>query len=403
MLKTTSHDSIYGVYGGATADSIDDEAAYDEQGDGYYGIEEGYESDTPHKKKAGNKYDNNEELRLINDYFKEVGKEGLLTHKQEIHMAAKIKECDQRAERIKKELSRILGRKLNGDAEKVCSELSAEFEEISDYPSDEGVSRKRMRGLAILYNTYTRTSGALKSRFVKSNLRLVASMAKKYAGRGIPFLDLIQEGNLGLMKAVERYDHSRGYRFSTYACWWINQAMIRGLFNQTRTVKIPAYVLERAGKVWSERAKFMEENGVEPHPSEIAKKVDMSVENVRQVLESGKGNSNTVRLDSPVWNEERATFMDYMVDDDNVPVDSLIAEFSIPACVEHALRFLDEREREIVKMRFGIGYDGNFTLDEVGKQFDLTRERVRQIEKKALSKIRNSESAPALKSLIEKN
>jgi len=403
MLKTTSHDSILGVYGGATADSMDGEAAYDETGDDHYGVEEDYESDSSAERKAGNKYDNNEELRLINDYFKEVGKEALLTHKQEIHMAAKIKECEQRAARIKKELSRILGRKLNGDAETVCSEISAEFEEISGYPPGGGASRKRTRELAILFNTYTRTSGALKNRFVKSNLRLVASMAKKYAGRGIPFLDLIQEGNLGLMKAVERYDHSRGYRFSTYACWWINQAMIRGLFNQTRTVKIPAYVLERAGKVWSERAKFLEENGVEPHPSELAKNVDMSVENVRQVLESGKGNSNTVRLDSPVWNEERATFMDYMVDDDNVPVDSLIAEFSIPACVEHALGVLDAREIEIVKMRFGIGYEGNFTLDEVGKKFDLTRERVRQIEKKALSKIRNSESAPALKSLIEKN
>ena len=166
---------------------------------------------------------------------------------------------------------------------------------------------------------------------------------------------------------------------------------------------IPAYVLEKAGKVWSERAKFLEEKGREPHPSEIAKNVDMSVENVKQVLESGKGNSNTVRLDSPVWNEDRATFMDYIVDSDTIPVDSMIADFSIPACVEHALHLLDTREREIVKMRFGIGYNENFTLDEVGRRFNLTRERVRQIEKKALSRIRNSESAPALKSLIETN
>ena len=155
MLETTSRDSIFGVYGGATADSMDDEAAYDETGDDYYGVEEDYESDSSAETTAGNKYDNyenNDELRLINDYFKEVGKESLLTHKQEIHMAAKIKECEQRAARIKKELSRILGKKLNGDAENVCSEISAEFENISGYPPGGGVSRKRTRELTILFN-----------------------------------------------------------------------------------------------------------------------------------------------------------------------------------------------------------------------------------------------------------
>jgi RNA polymerase primary sigma factor len=176
--------------------------------------------------------------------------------------------------------------------------------------------------------------------------------------------------------------------------------MIRGVFNQTRTVKIPAYVLEKAGKVWTERGKFVEENGREPYPCEIAAAVEMSVENVKQVLESGNG-IRMVGLDSPVWAGEKATFMDYIPDSDATPVDSLIAEVSIPESVERALHMLDEREREIIKMRFGIGYQGSFTLDEIGKRFGLTRERIRQIEKKALSTLRHSDSAPALRSLIE--
>jgi RNA polymerase primary sigma factor len=249
---------------------------------------------------------------------------------------------------------------------------------------------------------YVKKANQLRSFFVRANLRLVASMAKKYVGRGVPFLDLIQEGNLGLIKAVERYDHTRGYRFSTYACWWINQAMNRGVFNQTRTVKIPAYVLEKAGKVWSERAQYIKEYEREPHPREIAAKIDMSVENVRQVLESGNG-TNMVRLDSPIWNGEKATYMDYMEDSESMPVDILIAEVSIPSSIEHALSILEEREREVVKMRFGIGHTQSYTLDEIGKTFGLTRERIRQIEKKSLQKIRESASAPALKSLIEIN
>ena len=144
----------------------------------------------------------------------------------------------------------------------------------------------------------------------------------------------------------------------------------------------------------------MEENGREPYPYKIAGTVEMSVENVKQILESENG-INMVRLDSPVWAGGNATYMDYIPDSDSTPVDSLIAEVSIPESVEHALLLLDDREREIVKMRFGIGYEGSFTLDEIGKRFNLTRERIRQIEKKALSTIRHSDSAPALRSLIE--
>ena len=345
-------------------------------------------------------WDANHELRLVNDYFKEVGRVALLTRREEVELAAKIKECGAYSQRIRNTINRILGRKPSACEEPSTAELKTLAVEYAGKPGRNRDERGKLRKLVYLLEAYTRAEAGLKNRFVRANLRLVASLAKKYVGRGIPFLDLIQEGNLGLIKAVERFDHTRGYRFSTYACWWINQAMIRGIFNQTRTVKIPAYVLEKAGKVWEERAKFVEEKGRDPHPAEIAKSVDMSVENVKQVLESGNGGC-TVRLDSPVWDGERMTLMDYIPDSVTAPVDSLIAEVSIPQKVESALHMLDEREREIVKMRFGIGFEGTFTLDEIGKKMGLTRERIRQIEKKALSTLRHSDSAPALRSLIE--
>ncbi len=364
--------------------------------------ESDYDNKPVKSKAKENNYKFNQELRLVNAYFKEVGSETLLKAEDEIHIAAKIKECELQAKMVIKVIQEISGRKFKGSIEEIA-EYYKSFLSNPSFKMQVGNEQYEsfQKHVAVL-EVYVKKANQLRNFFVRANLRLVASMAKKYVGRGIPFLDLIQEGNLGLIKAVERFDHTRGYRFSTYACWWINQAMNRGVFNQTRTVKIPAYVLEKAGKVWSERAKFVEETGIEPHPIEIASKVDMSVENVRQVLESNNGN-NMVRLDSPIWNGERATYMDYMEDSESLPVDSLIAEVSIPSSIEHALGNLEERERDVVKMRFGIGYNQSFTLDEIGKNFGLTRERIRQIEKKALQKIRDSASAPALKSLIEKN
>ena len=368
----------------------------------FINTESDYDEKKDKNKAKTNNYEFNQELRLVNAYFKEVGTETLLKAEDEINIAAKIKECELQSKIIIKGIQNITGKKFKGSIEEVTeryrhllgNESFKDQLQTEEYESLE-------KHVAVL-EAYVKKANQLRNFFVRANLRLVASMAKKFVGRGVPFLDLIQEGNLGLIKAVERYDHTRGYRFSTYACWWINQAMNRGVFNQTRTVKIPAYVLEKAGKVWSERAKYVEEYEREPHPREIAAKIDMSVENVRQVLESGNG-TNMVRLDSPIWNGEKATYMDYMEDSDTMPVDILIAEVSIPSSIEHALLMLEEREREVVKMRFGIGHTQSYTLDEIGKTFGLTRERIRQIEKKALQKIRESASAPALKSLIEKN
>lgn len=403
IMKATSYETMVDDYNsdnytftdGEMLDRVSTEDDFvDEQVD--------YETKPKKNSKNQDNYKFNQELRLVNAYFKEVGSETLLKAADEISIAAKIKECELQAKIVIKVLDNISGKSFQGSIEEVSEAYKSVLEDrtfIKQLGSNE--YQNFQRHVAVL-EIYLKKAAQLRNFFVRANLRLVASMAKKYVGRGVPFLDLIQEGNLGLIKAVERYDHTKGYRFSTYACWWINQAMNRGVFNQTRTVKIPAYVLEKAGKVWSERAKFVEETGREPHPREIASKIDMSLENVRQVLESHNGN-NMVRLDSPVWNGEKATYMDYMEDSQTLPVDTLIAEVSIPSSIEHALSILEERERDVVKMRFGIGCSESCTLDEIGKAFGLTRERIRQIEKKALQKLRESSSAPALKSLIEKN
>lgn len=400
MQRGPSFEAIPSGPGHDSHGFLDD--GYYEDGDGDYGFVEDAEAEESTageeaEAREENPYEHNNELRLVNAYFKEVGMESLMSAREEIGNAARIKVCGAEKKRIEERVGEISGRKGRG----VSGDPLPEARELAE--GDAGApGLDELRRLVCLYDVYTSAEARLKGRFVKANLRLVASLAKKYTGRGVPFLDLIQEGNLGLMKAVDRYDHTRGYRFSTYACWWINQAMIRGVFNQNRTVKIPAYVLERAGKVWSERAKFVEERGREPLPAEIAPAVEMSAENVKQVLESAT-TRNTVRLDSTVWNGNRATFADYIADEESMPVDSLIAEFSIPECVGHALHTLETREREVLEMRFGIGHEGRLTLDEIGKRFNLTRERIRQIEKRALSALRNSSSAPALRSLIEQN
>ncbi len=326
----------------------------------------------------------NQDLRLVNDYFKEVGGEDLLRASEEVELAAKLRVCEQKLSRLRGELGKGVGEEYDRRGEDI------EEQEIG------GNGRGKL--LEKLREVYERKGEELRGRFIRSNLRLVASMAKKYLGRGVPFLDLIQEGNLGLMRAVERYDHRKGYRFSTYACWWIKQAMTRGVFNQTQTVKVPTYVMEKAGKVRDARTRLREVEGREPMAEEIAKRVKMSVESVRQVMESGKG---VLRLDSPVWNGEKATYMDYMADMRAVGAEGLVAEVSIPERVDEALEQLGEREREVVKMRFGIGYGGEgYTLDEIGRRFNLTRERIRQIEKNALTRLKRSRSANILKSLI---
>jgi RNA polymerase sigma factor (sigma-70 family) len=335
----------------------------------------------------------NQDLRLINAYFKEIVTEPLLTPEQEIEVAAKIRKHKTKAKEIQKTIYKKLGRQ----AEKTLQELKEVLDKSPGYSRTEATTT-RLKRLINLFEAYSRKETQFRDRFIKANLRLVASMAKRYLSRGVSFLDLIQEGNLGLIKAVEGFDHTKGYRFSTYASWWIQQAMTRAIFNQTRTIKVPAYLLEKSGKVRKIKKRLREEIGREPLTEEVAEGASMSEEDVKRVFGA---NEKVVSLDSTVWRGERTTFIDFVADSSSLQADSVIALSSLPKNIDNALLILSSRERDVIKLRFGIGHENPSTLDEIGKQFGLTKERIRQIERGALQRLKRSNSAPALKSLIE--
>jgi len=339
----------------------------------------------------------NHDLRLLNDYFKEIGSLPLLTPKEEVEVAAKIKRCEIRAKEIKRVIEVISGKKIGGDIRSTVGGLK-EVSDKTSYQLKREKAFKRLGRLLTLFEAYSKKATQFRNRFVTANLRLVASIAKRYIGRRLPFMDLIQEGNLGLIKAVERFDYTKGYKFSTYACWWIHQAISRAIFDQTRTIRVPTYVLEKSGKVKNVRSGLEKKTGRNPLPEEIAKKVNMPVEGVKRVLGADE---KLAYLDSPIWRGEKMTLMDFVPDLNSLPPDLLIAASSLPKNLDDALMKLRPREREVLKMRFGIGYDNTSTLDEVGRHLGLTRERIRQIEKRALERLGKSKFAPALKSLIE--
>jgi len=339
----------------------------------------------------------NHDLRLLNDYFKEVGSLPLLTPKEEVEVAAKIKRCEIRAKEIKRVIEIISGKKIGGDIRSTVGGLK-EVSDKTSYKLKREKAFKRLGRLLTLFEVYSKKATQFRNRFITANLRLVASIAKRYIGCRLPFMDLIQEGNLGLIKAVERFDYTKGYKFSTYACWWIHQAISRAIFDQTRTIRVPTYVLEKSGKVKNVRSGLEKKTGRNPLPEEIAKKVNMPLEGVKRVLGADE---KVIYLDSPIWQGERMTLMDFVPDPNSLPPDSLIAVASLPKSLGEALMKLRPREREVLKMRFGIGYDNTSTLDEVGRHLGLTRERIRQIEKRALERLGKSKFAPALKSLIE--
>ena len=306
-------------------------------------------------------------------YLKEIGKVPLLSAEEEIDLAQKMEEGNVAQEKIVILKNRI--------------EESEDEAEIADLKEEIKTLQKDV------------DAGAdAKKRLAEANLRLVVSIAKRYVGRGMLFLDLIQEGNLGLIKAVEKFDYRKGYKFSTYATWWIRQAITRAIADQARTIRIPVHMVETINKLIRVSRQLLQELGREPSPEEIAEEMGMPVERVREIL---KISQEPVSLETPIGEEEDSHLGDF-IKDDNVPVPADAAAFTLlKEQLEEVLGTLTEREQKVLTLRFGLEDGRARTLEEVGKEFNVTRERIRQIEAKALRKLRHPSRSRKLKDYLE--